>query len=381
MKNNNMGNKITIGVFLVLIFGITLLNAFTKDVGFSESENRYLAQKPVFSFESLLNGEYTKDMESYLSDQIIARDLFVSVKSQAEYIIGKKDTKDVFFAKEGYLINKYDQWNVDEAVLNRNLEGIVGYINKATKVLGDNKAHVMLIPTSQELNKDKIPPFAPTYDQQQALESISKSIPENSFINTFSVLKEVENSYYKTDHHWTTDGAFEVYLEFKRQAGLGGLNREDFLREVVSKEFWGTTYSKARLFSTKPDELIRYIPKQGEQFIMDINMGQIIKNTLYDESYLEKRDQYSYFLGGNNPLVKITSSNDNGKKLLIIKDSFAHCLAPMLANDYQEIHLLDLRYYNGSTFDYISENGITDTLVLYNFATLESDTSVSRIER
>lgn len=376
---NNRGNKITIGVFAVLIFGLSALNIVTPDIGFSESENRYLNQRPKFSFENLISGEYTKNMESYLSDQIVGRDLYVSIKSQSEYIIGKRDTKDVYFGKNGYLINKYDKWNVDEKILENNLEAVASYINKTKELLGENRAHVMFIPTSQEINIDLIPPNAPKYNQKQALESIIPKIPENAYIDAYKILSELENSYYKTDHHWSTDGAFEVYLSLKA-LGITELEREDFVREVVSNEFYGTTYSKARLFNTKPDEIVRYLPKSGENFVMDINMGQTIKDTLYDESYLEKRDQYSYFLGGNNPIVKITGENKNGKKLLIIKDSFAHSIATILANDFEQVHLLDLRYYNGSTLKYIEDNEITDTLVLYNFATLQSDTSISRIE-
>ena len=100
---------------------------------------------------------------------------------------------------------------------------------------------------------------------------------------------------------------------------------------------------------------------------------------LYDESFLSKRDKYSYFLGGNNALVTIRSSNPNGKHLLLVKDSYAHSMVPFFADEYESIHMVDLRYYNGKLSEYIPQEGITDVLVLYNTTTFTSDIGVPKM--
>ena len=102
-------------------------------------------------------------------------------------------------------------------------------------------------------------------------------------------------------------------------------------------------------------------------------MGQKITDTLYELNFLNKKDKYSIFLNGNNPLVKIESSNKNGKNLLTIKDSFANSFAPFVANDFETVHMIDLRHFNMSVEEYIIDNNITDALVLYNTMNFAQD--------
>ena len=100
---------------------------------------------------------------------------------------------------------------------------------------------------------------------------------------------------------------------------------------------------------------------------------------VFDLDALTRKDKYEIYLGGNHPVTKITSSLHNGKKLAVLKDSYAHNIVPFLANHYEEIHMIDPRYYNLDTVAYLEENGITDVLVLYSASNFASDTNLFKI--
>ena len=94
-------------------------------------------------------------------------------------------------------------------------------------------------------------------------------------------------------------------------------------------------------------------------------------------SYLDTKDKYSLFLNNNNPIIKIKNNDINdGSKILILKDSYANCFVPFLTEHYEEIHVIDARYYRGSMSDYLKENNIDNTLFLYNMNTIDTDTGI-----
>lgn len=372
---------ITPVVFLVLIFGMAVANLLSPTRGFSESENRYLKTMPKFSWKTLLDGTFTADFEKFLTDQFIGRDSFIGVKTESEYLLGKRDTNSVYFGKKGYLLEKKTSHDLDEQ-LEKNLGYLEEFTERAAAELGAGHVRVLMAPTASLLEADKLPAYAPIYDQQAVLDELESRLPEGVYVDAAGVLQAHagEELYYRTDHHWTTLGAFYGYQAYKQSLGLPVKQPSDFTTEVVSESFYGTHYSKARLVTTRPDRIIRWLPKTPQGgFQVDYNGGQKQSDSLYDESFLSKRDQYSYFLGGNNALVTIRSSNPNGKHLLLVKDSYAHSMVPFFADEYESIHMVDLRYYNGKLSEYIPQEGITDVLVLYNTTTFTSDIGVPKM--
>lgn len=374
---------ITLIIFSVLIFGIAIFNILNPDNGFSESENRFLEKMPEFSWNALFDGSYTSDFETYITDQFIARDEFIGIKTQTEYLMGKKDTNDVYFANDNYLIEKKDDRAFNREQLEKNIERVTEFINTAYSQYGNNRVTLMLVPTAIAILSDKLPPYAPKFDQKDLLDNVKSKIPSQTYVNVFDKLKEhdTEEIYYKTDHHWTTKGAYYGYEAYKDKVGILGMSQDDFNITSVTNDFLGTVYSKARLYSTKPDTINKYVPNKDIQYTLDFNNGERIMYSLYDDEYLTKRDKYSYFLGGNNALVKILSSNKNGRKLLLVKDSYAHSMVPFLANDFEEIHMVDLRHFNLSLKDYMQSNNITDSMVLYNIVTFADDLNLFKLNR
>lgn len=383
MKKVKIADWIGVSVFLALIFGLAVLNTVKADKEFSESENRFLAQRPKLSIVAIFDGSFEKDTEKYITDQFIGRDGFISVKTQSEHALQKQESNGIYFGKDGYLLEKQELDSEEEALLNKNLERIGNLINAQSAKLGEGRAVAMLVPTSAAILKDKLPPFAFNYNQLKAFDTVYNAIPQGAYIDVAAVLDEHDDEYiyYKTDHHWTTDGAFYAYQAYCDYVGLEGISYNDFEIKSVTDDFYGTIYSKANLLQTKPDKIYRYTPNMPLSYTVDYNMGQKTSDSLYEEEFLLKRDKYSYFLGGNNAVVKITSSNKNGKTLLVLKDSFAHSIAPFLANEYENVIMLDLRYYNGKVSEFITQNAVTDLLVLYNFATLYTDKTITQIDK
>lgn len=374
---------ITPAVFLTLIFGLTTANLLTGERDFSEVENRELAKMPEFQWDALLEGDYTAGVETYLTDQFVARDAFVGLKTQTDYLVGKRDANEVYFGQDGYLIEKHTEESLDREQMEKNIDRLSRFSSFAVEELGEDGVRVMIVPTAGEILKEKLPPFAQEFSQTAMLAAIEASLPQGTFVDMLPVLEEHRDEYiyYKTDHHWTSDGAYYGYHAYCESIGTAPMEKSEFEIQTVSDRFYGTIYSKARLASTRPDSVTAYFPKEERSFHVDYNLGAKQTDTLYDESWLSKKDKYSYFLGGNNAVVKITGGPANGKKLLLVKDSYAHCMAPFLANEYEEIDMIDLRYFNMSLREYLQENEFTDVLVLYNAVTFSDDLSVLKMDR
>lgn len=364
-----MKHKIMVGIFLAFIFGGAALNLLTPDQAVSESENRPLKQKPKFSVDELLSGEYMSEFETYVTDQFFAKDWWVGVKSDMERLFLKQENNGVYFGKDGYLLETLTE---EGRYFHRNL----AYLNVFQEKVPQIQTTALLVPTAVEIYRDKLPLFAPVIDQAALLETAKEQLMME-VVDPLPVLKEhrSEYLYYKTDHHWTVLGAMYTYQELMKRWEMDA--ETEFETEVVSTDFYGTYYSKANNRQLPPDQIILYHPTNHLTFTTEIN-GEVMEG-LYDWSYLGKKDQYSMFLGGNQPLTIVRSEVQNGKKLAIFKDSYAHSFAPFLASHFEEIHLIDLRYFNLNPYDYLQEVGIEKVLFLYNLSTFGTEASLSKL--
>ncbi|HIU68181.1 MAG TPA: hypothetical protein IAC64_11965 [Candidatus Caccomorpha excrementavium] len=373
-------DKILTALFLVLVFSLTAASILNPVRAYSENENRYLAQMPEFSFESLFKGKFTSDYETFITDQFVMRDSWIGLKTLTERAMLKQDINGVYFGKDGYLIEKHDASDIDEETADRNAQRLADFINQYSAVLGEDRVHAMLVPTAQEILEDKLPPFAEGYDQEAYIEQVQALIPGGNLVDVSDALREHASEYifYRTDHHWTTLGAYYAYREWASASGLTPYEQEDYTIETVTDEFYGTLQSKVNI-KPEPDEIRLYCTDASYSVIY--NLDGNVKDTLYNMEALETKDKYTVFLGGNNALVQIGTEADNGRKLLIIKDSFAHCFAPFAADHFEETYMVDFRYFNMPISDFIEEYGITDILVLYNVINFVEDNNTLAFTR
>ena len=180
--------------------------------------------------------------------------------------------------------------------------------------------------------------------------------------------------YYKTDHHWNLEGAFVGYTEMAKAMGFTPVEREQYEFEKVSDSFYGTLYSKAIYWWQQPDDF--YLPRYKGENTLTQQTGENVRDDLYWTEYLEEKDKYSTFLGGNHSVDVIRNSAVKEGKLLLIKDSYANCMIPFLAQHFAEIHVVDLRYFNQDIYQYIEDNGITQLAAVYSIKQL-CDTDVA----
>lgn len=362
------------GLLLLLYVGaMAAANMLTSDKPFSESENRVLEERPYFSLHSLLSGRFASDYEKYTSDQFAFRNAWVGAKTDADRALGKKDSNGVFLGKDGYLMEQYT--SPSDADMADRVRAIQAF-DQATAGL---RKYVMLAPTAAALLSNKLPAYAPVGDERADLDRIRGLLPHGiHFVDVYSVLDAVRDQpiFYKTDHHWATEGAYYAYRELCKQMGIVPQDKDSFDIRPVTDEFYGSLYSKSGFRHLKPDRIDLYVPKKDSKIMVSYVDEGRISDSLYEPDKLRQKDKYAVFLNGNHALIRIATDGPTDKKLLVVKDSFANSLIPFLTKHFGEIDVVDLRYYDESLLKLVQERQILDVLILYNVGTFFQDPSI-----
>lgn len=358
--------------FAVLLLLISLGDVLKKEETFSENENRLLAKAPEFSWSALVKGTFTKEYETYLNDQFFLRNECIFIKTYADIALQKKEIKGVYLGKQGVLLPKYLEEEFQEKTKNQKIELLSRLTEQYTEKLGKEHVRVMLVPTADNISTERLPSFAPYFDEKAFLDQVQERIGEDIFVDVYKVLKEhkEEKIYYGTDHHWTTLGAYYGFSAWGNSLGLQIPSLEEYQIQTVASDFFGTLHSKINIPVT-PDT-IEIFTKEGDStdpintIRVWYDFQEVYKTTLYEEKHLNTKNKYGFFLDDNHPFIKIQTQVKNGKTLFVIKDSYANCLIPFLTSFYENICIVDLRYYKIGLVDLMETQGTTDILVLYN---------------
>lgn len=347
------------------------------DIEFSENENRYLTQAPVFTMSSLLSGKYMNSMENYLNDQMPLRDDFISIRTQTQRLLGFEDVNGVYFGKNDYLI---------EAHLNQNfpygqLEDNIHTVSQFAKDHPDQKVSVMIIPTASFILEKLLPENAPSFPQATVLYNLEKTLNNVTYWDIIDALKAHNDSdiYFKTDHHWTALGAYYAYEEWCRQQGIH-VSLDDFDVSIASASFRGSLYSKVLNRDCAYDSIEVYRLKNEPEYTVFYNFGKTESHSCYEPERLNEKDKYQVFLNGNHPEVTIQTEVQNGKHLLVFKDSFANAFIPFLIPHYESIHIIDLRYFHQDVDTYMQEKDINEVLFAYNIINFAEDKNLITLE-
>lgn len=371
-----MGNRtavVTSVGFVMLLICILIFCIITPDKERSDNENRQLQQRPKIEGLSIASGDYMKKFEIYVSDNIIARDEWVRIKNITDFTFGKKDNGKVYFGREGYLfpIDK-----IDEKQLQKNLDYVKKFIENVKSVNKDINFSIIIAPTSTEILKEKMPKYAVVPNQSEILNKAEQYYGKILVNPSFTLMEHKdEYIYYKTDHHWTTLGAYYTYKIWAEQNKLEPLDKYDFETTIISDDFFGTTYSKAVGLRDEADYIERFSNGLIDNIGMKIENLDEVRNmdSIYDEKFLDTKDKYSYFLSGNNPMTIIDGSGENGHNILVIKDSYANCFVPFITTHFEKIYVVDLRYYKESLLEFTRKKEITDVMILYNAIQYSND--------
>ena len=362
-------------LFFAFVTGVAWLGIKTPDREKSDSENRMLRQLPSLTWQTFTDGSYMRDLETYMTDQFPHRDELVGEKTYLDMLTGRQKINGVYLGSDSYLFD--EQSEADE----EDIRGKTDAILKFCSLQSDAKCSVALVPNSTYVLADKLPYGAPFYDQSECLDKIRGMLAggEGKLIWTdcTSVMTKpsAHQKYYRTDHHWTTRSAYEVFRAIAADFSLNA-SAVDYQFMTVTDRFQGTLASSSGLHYISDTVEICYPKDFSGNYVIEYEAEQIKRTSFFFSDKLEGSNAYEVFMGGNYGKIVITSEAARKKTLLLIKDSYANCVIPMLAPYFSKIVVIDPRYLNDDLTSVVQDNSFTHILFLYNLNTFLEDNSM-----
>ncbi|MCL2036476.1 MAG: DHHW family protein [Oscillospiraceae bacterium] len=406
---NNLHKKLLIGLFagLVLALSAATFILMPKEASpFSENENTYFLPfiKPdfkgypaaVFSHANILSNRPPKSnniidrrfmnrFELWFSDRFAFREDWIIFKNELEVLQGKTEINGIFNVG-GRLImaNRGEPDSVTDSVL-FSVDDFAFEMKEAF----DIDSYIMLVPTAQEIYKDSLPPNSRPGNQAALIKYCYDNLPSLTHIDVATYLAENASRYiyYRTDHHWTADGAYRGYYTVALKLGFTPYSVGRFAVEHASTDFRGTLFSRTLNFKIIPDTISLYTLSASSSFSppeikLTVNDGATISeyDSLYLREFLEVKDKYAVFMGQNSPIMHIETDIENGKSLIVFKDSFAHSVLPFLANHYSKITVFDMRYLNEDIREYVDLNEYEQVLFLFEVTNFAWDKTLMKLD-
>lgn len=369
------GFERTLGLtFVACLAVLIVVNLITPDRDSSVLENRSLQQAPTLSLYSITEGSYMDDYESYLSDQFAGRDLWRSVYIAYRRIGGSREENGVFLGKKKQLLEDIVQ--MDEELMRTDTDAINSYAG----AYPDTNTYMLLVPDAAQILPDALPENASVADQAQMFSQIQSQLSDTvGWIDGITAMsgETEEKLYYLTDHHWTVQGAYRMFLAAAPTLGITDAQEEIYETYAVSYDFNGSLASTSGFCLGVDEEIDVMLPLSETVYVVTYVEEQEKGVSLYDTDALDTKDQYMVFMGGNYSQLEIETGAASEKTLLLVKDSFANSFIQFLIPYYKEIVVVDPRYYAGTAADLMQTYEITDTLFLYSGNTFAEDQNIA----
>lgn len=364
-------------VFLIFIFGMAIWFLFSPKTDYSSSEKRYLQKFPEVSVDNILDGTFTTEFENYFADHFPARSFWVGFNAYYNLDMGNNGANGVYNCDNGYLINKPVSMSNK---LDKNVSAIVDFKNSI-----DVPVTVMFAPSTGYVAEDVLPAVHDKYNDDMYFEKTSDTLSDNgiAFVDLRQTFKDAYGAgnqlYYKTDHHWTTLGAYTAYEKLCEQLKITAVPKDSFDVKAYGG-FYGTTYSTSGFWFTPADNIEVWNNPENSEKNIKVKITEGTKTdeygSMYFYSHLEEDDKYPVFIDGNHAVTEITNSNAKEGTIVLVKDSFSHCLAPFLAENYSKVILVDMRYYKMSVSQIIEQEKPEQVLFLYGIDNIATDTDL-----
>ena len=380
MRNHRRLRRIegTVGkAFVMCMIIFFLLNLIVSDKEMSEEENRMLAGSPRLSWSSLVSGDFMTKYETYLADQFAGRNFWRSSKVGLSGLGGSRQEEDILIGKDDYLMEEIV--SPDQDTLMENLEAIRQFAKRSR----DIQTYMLLVPNAANIMRDRLPAFATVSDQSRMFAQVKRELGEDvEWLDAAEALKKHagEQIYYKTDHHWTSLGAFYTFSQVAEQMQIKTDVSSGFVSYPISTTFNGMLAAKSGCRMDVREDIYMYVPRDTDNDVVVNYVDEQRKTaSLYDSSKLKTRDQYAVFLGENTSVVDIKTVSESKRRLLLIKDSYANSFVPFLTPYFREIVLVDPRYYSGTIEDIMDTYRISDVLYLYSGNTFFQDNNLKGV--
>ena len=352
-------------VFCILIGGASLWLFAKEDTELSEWERRKLQQFPEITFERVMDGKFMKDFVSYMTDQFPLRNEFRRLKANVLFNVYQQKDNGGVYIQDGYASK------IDAKINPESVDHFIGRMDNLYNTYikdTDCKVYFSAIPDKNYFLAEKGGYPAMNYDELYRVLGDRLSYMTNIDIRD---LLEISD-YYTTDTHWKQECIVDVANHIREQIGMKAVN--DYESKSAG-DFYGVYYGQSAL-NLDPDEII-YLENEeirsAEAYIYETDKTVPI----YNLEKLEAMDHYDIFLSGAISLIKITNPmGDEGKKLVVFRDSFSSSLTPLLMSGYSEIILIDTRYINPVMMSRYVEFTNQDVLFLYSTLVINSSSQI-----
>lgn len=258
-------------------------------------------------------------------------------------------------------------------------------INKYKAALGDVNVYNMVVPTSVEFY---LPKKYSKYSssEKDAIDYIYSCLsPDVITVDAYSKLAEHtdEYIYLRTDHHWAPLGAYYAYTAFAETLGMDYHPIEDYT-EKVKEGFVGSLYGYTNdiTLANAPEQFHYFLPPDVTYSVQTYYYDTLASKgsgALFHE-YVEGGNCYGMFLGADAIHTKVTTSTNNGRKIVVFKESYGNAFVPFLVNNFEEIYVIDIRYFGTNAVDYIKKIGATDVLFINNCFAANTSSLIKHIE-
>lgn len=357
-----MKNKVIVWIIASLFLVLSLWNLVGVKSDYSESERRVLARFPEMSQESILNGDFADDFEVYLVDHFPRRDSWRSIKAYAKtnWLV-QKDNNGLFQADNHVSKMEYPM-NIH--MLNHAIE-VFSKINE--KYLDEEmKVYLSVVPDKNRYLAERNGYLSMDYEAFSA--HMAEGMDYTQYIEIADLLEA--DDYYFTDSHWRQEKITDVADRLLNEMQAESASESQKRVAAIERPFYGVYVGQSAL-KCEPDT-IKYVT---DEIIENLTVEGA--NAVYDMEKVEGKDPYEFFLSGNQPIVTIFNSrNESGKRLIMFRDSFGSSIAPLLAEGYSEIILVDLRYVSSDMIGQFVEFEDADVLFLYSTMLLNNSMAI-----
>lgn len=367
-------------VIMVIVCVISLISLFAPKQEMLTIENRKASSMPSFSLEDMMSGDYQERLQNYVDDHVMLRQEWIDLKCLTDEMLLLKTEEDgILLGKDGQMFTKEFVTADENERFYKNVSELVTFAGTA-----EVPVTVMIVPSPAVILQEQIPAYAPMISEDNMLDYAKSELGTLCTVldvrDTLRAHKD-EYIYYRTDHHWTTLGAYYAYLDFCKSSGKEPCE-PDWEQAVQIENFYGTHYSKTRSALTRPDT-ITYFPTENQMVVYKVTGDAVFEaqdaQAVIDSAQFDEYDKYAAFLGGNNGYSTIAGQGEG--KILVVKDSYANCFVPFLPGNYEQVGVADYRNYAYSLSNLVEKEGYDEILILYSLQGFAGDTALVSINR
>lgn len=356
----NIASKVTAIVMLIFVsffLVFTIIGSIKNSLS-----DKGKKQFPDVSFESLANGSFSDELSSFAVSNFPARNRWIAANSDFQAQFNESIINGVY-VDENMLLNADISSRLSSEKSAQEIKKFCSSYSGAV--------YFVAVPTSSGVYEDYLPKHLLSYPESRQISSFYNSLGADiRQIDAYNILKMLKENYiyYRSDTKWTSYGAYCVYRTVIQKLGFIPIAYDKYTIEHVTNEFRGNLYSRTLYSGVKPDMIDSYKYPSGEEIVECVgydNDGKAKTTTLCDKSRLDSENMYDFYAEGDQPLIKIRTSVNNERKILVIKDSFGDCFIPFLVQHYSEIAVVSSENLECSLSELLDIDGYEQMLFIF----------------